>query len=225
MRKNTLLLAAVLTAIAGNAAAQSQTFYVGGAYLQINSKAPALQGGDPVPAPGGLLEVDDSNTLAFGYIRGISDRFSLEAALGIPPKHKTFGKGFLEPFGQISSVKQFAPTVFFNYHFGDPGATLRPFVGLGLNYTRFLDAKSTPSGEAASGGPTKLRLSDSWGLAAHGGAAWAIDKRWQIIGSIAYADVKSNLTATTTTYKGEVVRTTRIEFRPVVYTLVVGYSF
>jgi outer membrane protein len=216
--------AAVLSLAAAGASAQSSTVYVGGAYIDVHSRAPALSGGQELPAPGAQIEVDDASTVGFGYTYRFKPAWSVEAALGIPPTHKTYGRGFIEPFGQISSVKQVAPTVFVNYHFNRMGQ-IEPFVGLGINYTRFTDARSTASGEAASGGPTRIELSDSWGLAGHVGASYAIDKNWSVVGTIAYADVQSDLRATTTTGAGEVVRTTHIKFNPVVYTLCVGYSF
>ena len=48
------------------------------------------------------------------------------------------------------------------YHFGS--GKVRPFVGAGLNYTRFFSTRT----EGAIAG-TKLELSDSWGLAGHVG--------------------------------------------------------
>jgi len=229
MRNYTILVATALAACCGAVSAQEQpkhTFYFGGVYAQVNSKAGELVGGPPVPPPGAQIDVGDGQTIGFGYVYRFQPQWSFEAALGIPPKHKGYGEGFIAPFGQISAVKQVAPTVFFNYHFGDlANGRVQPFVGVGLNYTRFIDGYSTPSGNAASGGPTTIKLTDSWGLAAHVGATFPIDKQWSIVGAIAYADVQSDLTATTTTWSGEIVRTTHIEFRPVVYTLAVGYSF
>jgi len=229
MRKYIVLVTAALAGFSGAVLAQDQlknTVYFGGVYAQVNSKAGELVGGPPVPPPGALIDVGDGKTVGFGYVYRFRPEWSIEAALGVPPTHKGYGEGFIAPFGQISSVKQVAPTVFANYHFGSfVDGRVQPFVGIGVNYTRFTDAKSTPSGDAASGGPTRLELSDSWGLAAHVGAIFPIDKNWSVVGAIAYADVQSDLKATTTTFAGEIVRTTHIEFRPVVYTLALGYSF
>jgi outer membrane protein len=219
-----LLAAAALSLVACGASAQQHSVYVGGAYIDIHSSAPPLQGGPALPPPGAQIEVDDASTVGFGYIYRFNDRWAVEAALGVPPRHKTYGRGFLEPFGEVSSVKQVAPTVFLNYHF-QPFGAVEPFVGLGINYTHFTGGRSTASGNAASGGPTRIELDDSWGAAAHAGASYRIDKNWSVVGTVAYADVKSDVTATTTTNSGEVVRTTRIKFNPVVYTLSVGYSF
>jgi outer membrane protein len=229
MRKNIILATVTLAGFSGAVLAQDppkHTVYFGGVYAQVNSKADELVGGRPLPPPGALIDVGDGQTVGFGYVYRFRPQWSIEAALGVPPTHKGYGEGFIAPFGQISSVKQVAPTVFANYHFGSfADGRVQPFVGIGLNYTRFTDPKSTPSGDAASGGPTRIELSDSWGLAAHVGATFPIDRNWSVVGAIAYADVQSDLKATTTTFSGEIVRTTHIEFRPVVYTLAVGYSF
>ena len=223
--KATLILgAAALSLAAGSAIAGTHSVYVGGMYIDLHSQADALQGGPAVPAPGAKIKVGDATTVGAGYVYRFDGPWSLEAALGVPPKHKTFGDGFITPFGQVSSVKQVAPTVFANYHFRSFGK-LEPFVGAGLNFTHFSDAHSTASGNAASGGPTRIELSNSVGLAVHGGAAYKIDDRWSIVSTIAYADVRSDLKATTSTSSGDVVRTTRINFRPVAYTLCIGYTF
>ena len=69
----------------------------------------------------------------------------------------------------ISAVTQVAPTLFATYKFLDKNSTLRPFVGVGINYTRFRPADSTAAGNTLNGGPTSLNLEDSIGLAMHAG--------------------------------------------------------
>ena len=58
-----------------------------------------------------------------------------------------------------------------NYKFGDASSTWRPFVGVGVNYTKFDKRESTALGNQLNGGPTDIRLTDSWGLAAQAGLA------------------------------------------------------
>lgn len=220
-----LALVLMLGLAAGLANAQTHSFYLGTARIDVRAKAPALEGGPAVPAPGGLLEVGDATTTGFGYVYHATPEWSVEVALGIPPRHKVYGRGFLQPFGQISSVKQLPPTVFVNYHFNEILPRLSPLVGLGLNYTKFSSARSTASGDAASGGSTKITLDDSWGLAAHAGLNYQIDKNWALVSTVAMAKVKSDMKAVTSTREGNVTRTTTIDFRPIVYTLSLGYTF
>jgi outer membrane protein len=219
------LVGAAAFALATGAQAQTHTAYIGGAHVDINSSAPPLTGGPAVPAPGAQLNVGDADTVLIGWIRHFGPDWSGEFAVGLPPKHKVYGDGFIAPFGQISSVKQVAPTLFVNYHFGELGGRFAPFVGIGINYTRFSGAHSTPSGDAASGGPTTIKLSDSTGLAAHAGVNVRIDKAFSIIACVSVANVKSNVTATTTTPVATTVRTTTIDFRPTVFGLTLGYSY
>ena len=63
-------------------------------------------------------------------------------------------------------------------------------------------------------------MSDSTGWAAEAGGTYAITKNTGIFASIAYLRVKSKLVATGTT-----VLETTIDFRPVVYSAGITYSF
>jgi len=203
--------------------AQQNTIKVGVAQLTIHSQADNLSSNGPAfltPQPAGI-SIGDATTLMISYIRRLDDHWELDLESGIAPTHDTYGVGTLAPFGVITKVKQAGPTLFVNYKFGPPESRFRPFVGLGINYTRFYDAASTASGNLASGGPTKVELSDSWGSAAQVGAGYKIDERWSVVGTIVAVRVKSDLTATT----GSIQRKTTINFRPLVYTLGIAYSF
>lgn len=212
--------------LAGAVQAQTHTFYLGGIHLDVKSKAPALQGGSALPPPGAMIDVGDADTIGFGYVYRFNPTWSIEAAVGVPPTHKVYGRGFIEPFGQILSVKQVAPTVFMNYHFSPLlGGKILPFVGAGLNFTRFTDIRSTASGNAASGGPTSTTLKDSLGLAVHVGVTVPLGGRWSFVATVAHADVQTDSKATTRTNTGDIVRTTHITFRPTAGSAALGYSF
>ncbi|SEL49761.1 outer membrane protein [Roseateles sp. YR242] len=232
MNKNISILAgAALLAISGLASAQdakvgTSTVYLGLAHIDVNSKAGPLTGGSKeFPDPGAKVRVGDQTTTGFGYVYRFAEQWSGELVLGLPPSHKVYGSGVLQNVGQIATVRQMPPTVFVNYHFGPLLPKLYPFVGLGLNYTYFEKTRSTPTGNAVSGGPTKIYLSNSWGAAAHVGFTLRYSERWSLVGTAAYADVKSNMRAVTTTNDGDETLRTRINFRPMVYSLSLGYSF
>lgn len=221
MTKTALCLALGMACIAAHA--QQNSVRVGIANINVRSQSDDFTTNGPAfltPQPAGVT-IGDATTLVLGYTRKINQNFDLDVVLGIPPKHDVYGRGTLQPFGVVATVKQASPTVFINYNFGDEQSKLRPFVGLGINYTYFFDRESTGSGSIASGGPTKIELSDSWGLAAQAGVNYKLDDRWSVSGSVATAKVKSNLTATT----GSIERRTTIDFRPLVVTLCLGYNF
>ena len=83
---------------------------------------------------------------------------------------------------------------------------------MGVNYTRFTDAKS-PDG-------WQLSLSDRWGLAAQAGVGYAINCQWSLFASVGAAQVKSNLVAI-----GAAVLRTTIDFRPITFTAGESFKF
>ena len=227
MHSTRIALAAALLALGGAAQAQetTHTFYLGMAHFDINAKEPPLSGGPVLPAPGATLRIGSTDSVGFGYVYRFSEKWSAEVVLGFPPVHKIYGAGFLAPFRQIAEVEQMPPTVFLNYHFDNISPRIHPFVGLGVNYTHFPSARSTASGDAASGGPTTLSLSDSWGLAGHAGINVRYTKNWSLVMTVATADVQSNMTSVTTTPTATITQGTHITFRPSVYSISLGYSF
>lgn len=228
-KKISLILGAALLALGG--AAQSaevgtHTVYVGLAHIDVSAKAGPLQGGSRnFPDPGARITVGDATTLGLGYAYRFAERWSGEVVLGVPPSHKIYGDGVLENVGQIAVVRQMPPTVFLNYHLGPYFGKLNPFVGVGLNYTYFEKKRSTPTGDAISGGPTRITLSHSFGAAAHAGFAVQYSRNWSLVGTVAYADVRSKMRSYTQTREGVEVLSTKINFRPVVYTMSLGYTF
>jgi outer membrane protein len=226
MQFKNLIAVALLATGAGGALAQDQSIYFGGGYIDLHSTSKPLSGPPGSTPPDARVKVEDAGTIIIGYNRYFTDNWGIDLVLGIPPEHKVKGAGSLEPFGQLSKSKQVAPTIFANYRFGKAGDALRPFVGVGINYTHFTNTESTTAGNWASGGPTKIEMDDSWGLAAQAGLSYALTGNWTLNVSVAAAKVESDTTATTTLPGGGTVkRTTTIDFNPVVYIASVGYKF
>jgi outer membrane protein len=205
--------------------AQDNSLRVGAYIVQYHVSADDISG--PYVPPGVSLDVKNVNTLYFAYVRRLSARFDLEIAAGLPPKSETVGKGPATlgsvPYdGQvIATAKWFSPTVLLEYKFLEESSDWRPFAGVGINYTRFFDRKSTPEGDAANGGPTSISLSDSIGPAATVGIDYRLNESWHAYASYSVAKVKSKLEANTS----GVVRSTTIEFNPSTWVLSIGYSF
>ena len=72
-----------------------------------------------------------------------SPNFAAELVLTYPQKHDLRNNG-----GQIGTLKHLPPTLLAQYHFTGLGG-FRPYVGAGLNYTRFSDVKFDPAVVAA----------------------------------------------------------------------------
>jgi outer membrane protein len=114
-----------------------------------------------------------------------------------------------------------APTLLVEYKFLSENSKWRPYIGAGVNYTTFYDRDSTAQGNAASGGPTKISLTPSWGVAGTVGLAYNIKNNWNLYASYSASQVKTKLNADT----ADVIRTTHISFGPQALVVAVGYSF
>lgn len=206
------LCSLALLAVAANGAAQAQDnlFKVGLTRYDTHSKTTGVVG-PGIPA-GADAETGDATTVIFVGERLLTPNIGVELVLGVPPKITAQATGSVAFLGEVLSARNVAPTLLFNWHFGQTGDTWRPYVGLGLNYTKFTDVQ-TPYG-------WDVQLSDSWGAAAQAGIDYAIDKRWGVFASVAVLKVKSDLVAT-----GATVLQTTIDFRPIVYSAGVAYRF
>lgn len=166
-------LAAALTLCALPALAQSQgDWTIGIGAHQVNPKS------DNGTLAGGTLPLRiDSNirpTVTFEYF--VHQDLGVEVLAALPFEHDISVKGV----GKVGSTKHLPPVVSLQYHFNSAGK-VSPFVGAGLNYTTFFSEKTTG---ALAG--SKLKLDDSWSLAAHAGvdialtdkSALRVDMRW-----------------------------------------------
>ena len=207
-----------LSALAAGGPAQAQTqslvgnstFKAGVIYYQTHARTNGVTGiGIP---PGADATVGNATTVLFTYEYAMSPHIGVELVLGVPPKIKARASGSVAFLGEVLTARNVAPTLLFNYHFFAPGSTLRPYLGVGVNYTKFTDV-SSPYG-------WDVHLSDSTGLAAQAGLDWALNKQWGLYASVAKLQVKSNLTAT-----GAVVLQSTIDFRPITYSVGASLRF
>lgn len=198
---------------------------VGVYYIHYASSADDISG--PFTPAGLNLRVDDLETLYLAYVRRLSTHFELELAAGYPPLTKTVGRGPATlgsvPYnGQvISTARWFAPSLLLNYKFFDDTHALRPYIGIGVNYTYFFSRQSTAAGNAVTGGPTSISLPSSVGPLADVGLSYRITDRFSAYASYSYSYVHSRLTADT----AGLIHTTNIDFNPRALVVSVGYSF
>jgi outer membrane protein len=163
--------------------------------------------------PGADAETGDATTAILVYERLVNPSVGVELVVGIPPRIHARATGSVAFLGDdILSADVVTPTLLANYHFGAPGDTWRPYLGAGINYTRFSKVRSRLS--------ERVEMSDSFGAAVQAGMDYALDKNWSLFASVAAIKVKSKVVASGTT-----VLQTTINFRPVVYNMGVGYWF
>jgi outer membrane protein len=207
-------LSAVSLALLAASAAQAQDNVVklGVIRYTTHSSTTGLKG--PGLPPGGDAETGDATTVLAVFERMITPDIGAELVLGVPPRLKAKGTGSVAFLGdEVLSAKIVAPTVLVNYYFGQSGATFRPYLGAGINYTKFTGVRtSLPN--------TTISLSDTWGWAVQAGLSYAVSKEWGLFGSVARIDSKTDLVAV-----NSIVLTTTIDFKPVTYAAGAWFRF
>lgn len=150
--------------------------------------------------------------LNFGYM--ITDNIGVELLAATPFSHDVSLAGI----GKIAETKQLPPTLVAQYYFGSAESKLRPYIGLGVNYTNFYDNEFTND---LNGALTDLSMTNSWGLAGQVGIDYQINKSWLVNASVWYAqistDVKFNLSSDAVKIETDI--------NPWVYMVSVGYTF
>lgn len=190
-------------------------------------------GGLPVyqPAYGTSVKSLSANTAVFAYERFWTDHFSTQLALGYPPTHKLEGGGTLKIFGVLGDGQQLSPAFIFKYNFGEPEQRLRPYVGLGINYTWYRKTRITNQVfQAASYGPyasTSVWNTTSWNPVYNIGLNYRLDDHWSVGLSMAYTPLKTriNVDAVNTQFGVPVTVVNELKSRTLATAVNVGYRF
>ncbi|HUN25740.1 MAG TPA: OmpW family outer membrane protein [Steroidobacteraceae bacterium] len=222
-----LLGLACSIARAGDDPVYSNDVRLGMYYVFYDVSASDIAG--PGIPPGENLNVNLNNlvTLYAAYVRRLSPHFSFELTAGYPPLTKTVGRGPATvgsvPYNGvvISTARWFAPTGLLEYNFFDEDRRFRPYLGVGVNYTRFFARQSTAAGDEISGGPTQISLPASVGIAGTVGLSYRIANRFHVYASYSASTIRSKLTADT----AGVLRTSSISFGPQAVVVSLGWAF
>ena len=222
----------ILATAAHAQAAGSNIVSAGWFRVMPNSSSDPLKITSPIQMTetGTGAKIKDADTVGLAFTHFFTDNFAVELVGGIPPRHKIEGTDKLSSFGEIGSAKQWSPAVLAKWYFFNADAKFRPYVGAGLNYTWFSDAKITNSAfQTQLGGPgstSSVSTSSSLNPVLNVGATYAITKDWFVGLSVSYLPLKTTATIDTTTVTGvHVVSEAKIKITPVVTFLNVGYRF
>ena len=155
----------------------------------------------------------DSNTqpsLTLSYM--LQNNVGVELLLATPFTHDISATGAGAGLGKVADTKQLPPTLSVQYHFA-PQDKIRPYAGIGLNFTNFFSINVTD----ATATLTSLDLDDSWGLGVQLGVDYDIGNDWFINLDVRYVNIEttghSNL--------GDI----DVKINPTVLTLAAGFSF
>ena len=206
MMKKTLLAAAALCALTSGAA-MAQNYPQDGKWM-VRARAVYLDSANKDSTP---LDLSVNNKmipeLDISYF--FTPNFAAELILTYPQKHDVRAGG-----AEIGSLKHLPPTLLAQYHFTNLGA-FKPYVGAGINYTRFSSVKFDPAVDAALNPSVKK---NSFGPALQIGFDYALDKNWSI-----NFDVKKVYIKTDVRSFGTKVGTFKVD--PVLVGVGLGYRF
>lgn len=198
-----VLVLALAAGMAANAHADDSNWVV---KFGVHNVAPKSDNGN---LAGGTLKADVGDdarpTVTLEYLA--TPNWGVEVLAALPFEHGVKLNGV-----QAADVKQLPPTVSVQYHFL-AGQQFSPFVGVGLNYTRFFSVKE--KGPLAG---THLDLEDSWGPALHAGVDISLAPNWLFTVDARWIGIETDAKV-----NGAKVGTVKID--PLVYGVAVGYRF
>lgn len=182
MRKIALptLLAAGIAAAAVTTSTQAFAYGAGDFFTRVGVAKvdPKSDNGDILS--GTDVNVDDESGFAFTLGYRFHDKLGVELLAALPFEHDLQVEGVTG-----GSTKHLPPTLTMQYYpLGGTDASVQPYIGAGLNYTRFSD-EETDIGAS-------LELDDSWGAAGQLGVDVLINDNWAINAAAWYIDIDTD---------------------------------
>jgi outer membrane protein len=211
-RISTALCLAALACAPALAQAQRSTIDLGVAYNYFGDTLVNGPTGGGAPALA-AMDVSHVTAVMLNYEYRPTANLGLQLATSFGGTLNVDGAGSLAAQGRLFKARPYSATAFLNYHFFDEGNALRPFLGIGANFTGYSSVESY-TGQAVD-------MSNGWSAAVQAGARYAFDSRWSLRVSLGMNWAKSDITLV----GASGTQQASIEFRPVVFGLAVGYSF
>ncbi len=206
-----MLKTAVAAALAaGLLAGTAQAYEAGNWLFRIGAYGvfPESDNLTNVLGTGATLNVEDGYTLGFNLTYMVNPNIGVELLAALPFQHDIKLSGA----GTVAQTDQLPPTVSVQYHFM-PQSTIRPYVGLGLNYTVFFNEETKG---ALTG--TSLSLDSSWGLAGQLGIDIDVAQNWFVNADLRYIGINTDA-------KLDGVSIGTVDINPWVVGLTVGTRF
>lgn len=173
------LFAAGLAAAAFTASSQALAYGAGDFFTRFGVAKVSPKSDNGTLAGNLAVDVEDDTRFAFTLGYRFHDKFGVELLAAEPFKHdiKLGGEN-------LASTKHLPPTLTLQYYpLGGTEAYVQPYVGVGVNYTRFSSEESVLG---------DLELDSSWGAAGQVGIDLLINDNWALNASAWYIDLETD---------------------------------
>lgn len=167
-----------------------------------------------------ISDVESNTQLGLSMTYMLGDQFGVELLATTPASHTIKTSGAVA--GKFADVKHLPPTVTLQYYPMDTSSVFQPYIGAGINYTRFFDAEFKEGNKATYSG---LKLQDSWGLAFQLGADYHINEHWSVNAAAWYLDIETKATFKDKTGAAIKRYSVDVDLDPMVYMVGISYRF
>jgi outer membrane protein len=217
--KKTLLTIALLSSLSTAAFAnQAGDILIRGGATMVapdSGKSTVLLNG----ADSGLaLSVGDDTQLGLNFVYFFDSNWAIELLAATPFDHDIDLHAGSETT-LLADTKHLPPTLSALYYF-DTNSALKPYVGVGINYTIFFDNSFTNTYSDA--GFSDLELDNSFGYSVQIGTDYEIDKNWSVNISARYIDISTDASFSVS---GDPIGSASVDVNPMVYSVMLGYTF
>jgi len=175
---------------------------------------------DGASFPGSGVNVNNDTIPELDITYMINPHWGVELILGTS-RHTVDGSGTLDVLGGIIDTKVLPPTLTLQYHFA-PTSNIRPYAGVGINYTQFYDEEVTGGLENPG---ARVTIDDSWGLAVQAGVDIDINKDWFVNFDVKYIDIDTTANFTNTAAGTTGVAAVDVDLKPVIFGIGIGTTF
>lgn len=203
MKKITQSVLVAMLALAGSqAVAQESPWLVRARAVQIDPANKSTPVGGV--GAGDQIKVSDKTIPELDISYFITPNVAAELILTYPQKHSVYLSG-----AKIGSFRHLPPTLSLQYHFA-PEETVRPYVGVGLNYTHLSKVRLLDGAADLESG--------SWGYSLQAGADIKLTDRWSL-----NLDLKKVNIRTDVMVGG--AKASHLKVDPLLFGVGVGYRF
>ena len=133
------------------------------------------------------LSINDKVLPEIDFSYFVTPQFAVELILTYPQKQKISANGL----GEIGTLKHLPPTLTAQYHFTDFGA-FKPYVGAGVNYTRFSNVNFNPAVVAALQPSVEK---SSWGFALQAGMDYEVSKNLYVNFDVKKVQIRTDISS------------------------------